>query len=94
MAVEWAGYGIRANAIAPGSIATPRSPDTPQRQAEVGSSLIPFKRSGEADDIGKAALFLSSDMARYVTGQTLAVDGGWMAAFLLNRDNQGPVRGR
>ena len=45
--------------------------------------LIPTKHLGTADEVGKAALFLFSDLASYVTGHTLVVDGGWMAAYLL-----------
>ena len=82
MAVEWAPHNIRVNAIAPGTITTPRIPDTTERLERVRTGHIPFKRRGTADEIGKAALFLASDLASYVTGQTLAVDGGWMAASL------------
>jgi 3-oxoacyl-[acyl-carrier protein] reductase len=82
MAVEWAARGIRVNAIAPGHIVTPRLYDTPQRVEAYAHSLIPMRSRGETDDIGKAALFLSSDMARYVTGTILDVDGGLLAANL------------
>ena len=83
MAVEWAPHNIRVNAIAPGSIATPRIPATPERVERTQKGLIPTKRLGTTDEIGKAALFLLSDLASYVTGHTLLVDGGWMAAYLL-----------
>ena len=83
MAVEWAPHNIRVNAIAPGSIATPRIPATPERMERTQKGLIPTKRLGTTDEIGKAALFLLSDLASYVTGHTLLVDGGWMAAYLL-----------
>lgn len=82
MAVEWAPHNIRVNAIAPGSIITPRIPETPERSAGTANGPIPAKRRGTTDEIGKAALFLASDLASYVTGHTLPVDGGWMAAFL------------
>jgi 3-oxoacyl-[acyl-carrier protein] reductase len=85
MAVEWAPQRIRVNAIAPGHIVTPRLYDTPQRVDAYANSLIPMRTRGETDDIGKAALFLSSDMARYVTGTTLDVDGGLLAANLFPR---------
>ena len=83
MAVEWAPHDIRVNAIAPGSTATPRIPATPERVERTRQGLIPAKRLGTADEVGKAALFLLSDLASYVTGHTLPVDGGWMAAYLL-----------
>jgi 3-oxoacyl-[acyl-carrier protein] reductase len=82
MAVEWAPHRIRVNAIAPGHIVTPRLYDTPQRVEAYANSLIPMRSRGETDDIGKAALFLSSDMSRYITGTTLDVDGGLLAANL------------
>jgi NAD(P)-dependent dehydrogenase (short-subunit alcohol dehydrogenase family) len=85
MAVEWAGHGIRVNAVAPGSITTPRRPDSEERRAEMARSLIPMKRRGQCDDIGKAVLYLASDMSAYVTGTTLTVDGGWMAASMYQR---------
>jgi NAD(P)-dependent dehydrogenase (short-subunit alcohol dehydrogenase family) len=84
MAVEWAPHRIRVNAIAPGHTVTPRLYDTPQH-AEIyaANSLLPVQRGGATDDIGKAALFLVSNLARYITGTTLDVDGGLLAANLL-----------
>ncbi|MDB5445555.1 MAG: entA [Phenylobacterium sp.] len=90
MAVELAPHGIRVNAVSPGTIKTPRTLQSGKVEdfdARIAGSNIPFKRSGTTDDIGKAALFLSSDLAAYVTGHNLAVDGGWLAANLL-----GPAR--
>jgi 3-oxoacyl-[acyl-carrier protein] reductase len=93
MAVEWAPHNIRVNAIAPGHIVTPRLYDTPQRAEGYARSLIPMRHRGNTDDIGKAALFLLSDLASYITGTTLDVDGGLMAANLfpagLPGNNQG-----
>jgi 3-oxoacyl-[acyl-carrier protein] reductase len=93
MAVEWAPHGIRVNAIAPGHIVTPRLYDTPRRAELYAASLLPMRRRGTPDDIGRAALFLASDMARYITGTTLDVDGGLLAANLfpggLPGNNQG-----
>jgi len=86
MAAEWAEHSIRVNAIAPGHIVTPRLYDTPARVDWYRTSVIPAKQRGTTDDIGKAALFLLSDLASYVTGVTLPVDGGLMAA---NRVNAG-----
>lgn len=84
MATEWAERGIRVNAIAPGSIATPRLPDTQAHRDAMKASLVPMERSGTTDDIGKAVLFLASDMSAYTTGHTLLVDGGWMSANLFD----------
>jgi 3-oxoacyl-[acyl-carrier protein] reductase len=85
MAVEWARHHIRVNAIAPGHIVTPRLYDTPQRVEQYAGSLLPMRQRGTPDDIGKAALFLASDLARYITGTTLDVDGGLLAANLFPR---------
>jgi hypothetical protein len=83
MAVEWASYNIRVNAIAPGPIVTPRLYDTPQRIETIANSLLPVRKRGVTDDIGKAVLFLASDLASYITGTTLDVDGGswWRICF-------------
>lgn len=80
MAVELAPHNIRVNSVAPGSIATPRIPASPERVKRTAEGLIPFKRLGTPDEVAKAVLFLLSDMSSYVTGHTLLVDGGWMAA--------------
>jgi 3-oxoacyl-[acyl-carrier protein] reductase len=93
MAVEWSTHRIRVNAIAPGHIVTPRLYDTPQRVEAYASSLIPMQARGTPDDIGRAALFLASDMARYITGTTLDVDGGLLAANLFPRGLPGNNRG-
>ncbi|HEX3993739.1 MAG TPA: SDR family NAD(P)-dependent oxidoreductase [Acetobacteraceae bacterium] len=79
MAVEWAPHHISVNAIAPGHIVTPRLFDTPRRVEGYANSLIPLRRRGTTDDIGKAALFLLSDLAGYVNGTTIDVDGGLLA---------------
>lgn len=84
MAVEW-GPQVRVNAIAPGAIKTPRLTWT-EESLEVFRNRVGLARPGETDEIGKAALFLVSDLSSYVTGHTLPVDGGWMAEYLLRRD--------
>jgi 3-oxoacyl-[acyl-carrier protein] reductase len=93
MAVEWAPHRIRVNAIAPGHIVTPRLYDTPQRAELYSGSLLPMRHRGTPDDIGRAALFLGSDMARYITGTTLDVDGGLLAANLFPRGLPGNNQG-
>jgi NAD(P)-dependent dehydrogenase (short-subunit alcohol dehydrogenase family) len=89
MAVEWAPHDIAVNAIAPGHIVTPRLYDTSQRQERYSNSLLPARRRGTTDDIGKAALFLLSDLASYVNGTTLDVDGGLLVANLFPGDLPG-----
>ena len=88
MAVELAGKNIRVNAIAPGAIATPRiNASFPDGEASpaLRSMLqtIPMGRMGQPEDIGNAVLFLTSGLARYITGHTLIVDGGLTAGFAL-----------
>lgn len=67
---------IRVNAIAPGSIETPRFREIPNYSREKAGSHNPLGRIGLPDDIADVAVFLVSDASRYVTGQVLHVDGG------------------
>lgn len=81
MANEWAAQDINVNAIAPGYMATDNTQalrDDPQRHDEI-LARIPAGRWGSPEDLAGAVIFLCSDAARYVHGQTLAVDGGWLA---------------
>lgn len=78
IAQELAPERIRVNAIAPGAIRTPINTaawNTPEAYADL-MTLVPYKRIGEPDDIARAAVWLASDAADYVTGTTLFVDGG------------------
>jgi len=78
IAQEVAPKRIRVNAIAPGAIRTPINTaawDTPEAYASL-MTLVPYGRIGEPDDIARAAVWLASDSADYVTGATLFVDGG------------------
>lgn len=77
LACELGPNGIRANAIAPGSILTPRMEVmlTEDRLTDA-AKRIPLGRVGSPPDIASAALFLTSDLSSYITGQTLVVDGG------------------
>lgn len=78
IAQEFAPKKIRINSIAPGAIATPINHDAWDTAAHLQEllKLIPQKRVGQVDDIGKAAVWLASDDADYVNGTTLFVDGG------------------
>ena len=78
LAQEVAPLKIRVNAIAPGAIRTPINTaawSTPQAYAAL-MTLVPYGRIGEPEDIGRAAVWLASDEADYVTGVSLFVDGG------------------
>jgi 2-deoxy-D-gluconate 3-dehydrogenase len=81
LANEWAKHGITVNAIAPGYMDTDNTEALradPQRAAEI-LGRIPMGRWGLPSDLGGPVVFLASDEAAYVTGHTLAVDGGWLA---------------
>ena len=78
MAQELAPFRIRVNSIAPGAIRTPINRpawEAPEAYAKL-MELVPYKRIGEPEDIAQAAVFLASDMADYINGTTLFVDGG------------------
>ncbi len=78
-ASEWGEFGIRVNCVGPGFIKTDETRgvwDDPEALARVVATT-PVRRIGAPEEIGYAALFLASDAAAYVTGQTLYVDGGW-----------------
>jgi NAD(P)-dependent dehydrogenase (short-subunit alcohol dehydrogenase family) len=78
MALELASKKITVNAIAPGIIATPGTKAELTDQAKAGLlAAIPLERLGTPDDIAGAALFLASDHASYITGQTIIIDGGY-----------------
>ena len=82
LAVEWAHYGIRVNAIAPGPVPTEgafsRLMADPSME-ETARNRVPLKRFGTPLEIADAAVYLMSDGASYVTGDTLTIDGGeWL----------------
>jgi NAD(P)-dependent dehydrogenase (short-subunit alcohol dehydrogenase family) len=89
LALEWADHGIRVNAIAPGTIRTPRS--GPDSDAGIARRGVPMARRGEPDEIAAAALFLVSDLSSYVTGQCLPVDGGTSAKHVHLGDDNAPI---
>ncbi|HEV2300288.1 MAG TPA: glucose 1-dehydrogenase [Stellaceae bacterium] len=81
LAIELSPKGVRVNAIGPGMIATPlnaKARENPDYMKNFGER-IPMGRIGVPEDIAGPAVFLASDLARYVTGVTLPVDGGYLA---------------
>lgn len=85
LAVEWARYGIRLNAVAPGPIPTDYAWEmlNPTDTSSVGATQIdqvPMQRAGTVEELANLEMFLLSDACRYLTGQTIAMDGGQMLA--------------
>lgn len=78
MAQEYAGQGIRVNAILPGSIDTPllRNAVSSQKEFDEYSKMNPMKRVGKPEEVANVAVFLASEEASYVTGGMYSVDGG------------------
>jgi len=81
LAQELAPLGVRVNALAPGVIETPMTAVTRENPERLQSFMnrIPMGRLGQPEDLVGPVIFLASDMSRYVTGVTLAVDGGFLA---------------
>jgi glucose 1-dehydrogenase len=78
LALEYAGQGIRVNGVGPGATVTPINRawiDDPVKRAQV-EEHIPMRRAGDADEMAGVTAFLASDLAAYITGQTIFVDGG------------------
>ena len=75
VAKELGARGIRANAIAPGFILTDMTKALPEDTLKQFVTLIPMRRGGEPEEVAKVALFLASDLASYVSGQVIQVNG-------------------
>ena len=93
MAVELAQHHITVNAIAPAQIDTRLTRTLPEDARRRRVERIPMGRFGEPEEVARVALFLASDDASYVTGHTLAVDGGYLAGGLWSRSPGSPPRG-
>jgi 3-oxoacyl-[acyl-carrier protein] reductase len=76
IAKEYARRGVTANCVAPGFIATPMTDKLNDKQREAIMTMVPANRLGTPDDIAAAVVYLASEEAAYVTGQTLHVNGG------------------
>lgn len=86
MSQEWGAHNIRTNAIAPDMIATPRVAAAYEAAGSSGDEVaigdgVPLRRAGLPDEIAGPLVFLISDLASFITGQTIVVDGGMMASF-------------
>lgn len=78
-ALELGPMGIRVNCVAPGAIDTDRTRIEASGYAEKWAAITPLRRIGTPEDVAEAVLFLASDRASFITGQTLMVDGGAMS---------------
>ncbi|OGX91454.1 SDR family NAD(P)-dependent oxidoreductase [Hymenobacter coccineus] len=76
LVIELSAHGITVNTVAPGATLTERTQDDPAYEA-TWQKLTPMGRPATVADIAQAALFLVSDHARHITGQSIVVDGGW-----------------
>jgi len=88
LAAQYGSSGVRANAVAPGVVATPmtihRMED--ERFRRMNLDMTPSTRTGRADDVAQAILFLSSPASSWINGQVLAVDGGWSSTKYLSEE--------
>ena len=75
-AKEFGRKNLRSNAIAPGFIETNMTHVLPEKVVETVLANTPLRKMGDAQDVANAALYLASDMSKFVTGQVLRVDGG------------------
>ncbi len=81
LAMELAPHGVTANSVAPGPVLTPLIAKTHNQETMAAyTAMIPAGRMGTVEEIADAVVFLASDQAGYINGQTLAVDGGYLAA--------------
>jgi len=80
LALEWARYNIQVNAVAPGYVITPMNEKDLMDEKIYNhvTGKIPMRRLGQIEDIAGSVVFLASEAANYITGSTLAVEGGWL----------------
>jgi len=82
LALDLGRFGVRVNAVAPGYVDTPMQRAKPAAVLQESIDKVPLGRIADADEIAKVVLFLLSDLASYVTGETVVADGGVMAKYV------------
>ena len=85
------GPNVRVNAVAPGAVETLRIKEQLKKHGQTSVQLghLPLQRMGTPDEMAKAGLFLLSDLASYITGHTLPVEGGWLSTYLVDTSTAG-----
>lgn len=91
MAVEWGSAGIRVNAVSCGTIMSSEARRWAEGVDEVAKSAVPLGRCGEPHEIAATVVFLLSDLASYISGEVVGVDGGALARAPYNDSNNIPV---
>lgn len=91
MAVEWGAAGIRVNAVSCGTIMSAEARRWADGVEEVAKSVVPLGRCGEPDEVAATVVFLLSDLASYISGDVIKVDGGALARAPYNDANNIPV---
>jgi len=81
LALDLGPFGVRVNAVAPGFIDTPMQQTKPASALQADIDKVALGRLGSADEVAKVVLFLLSDLASYVSGETIVTDGGVMARY-------------
>lgn len=76
LALEWARYGIGVNCVAPGAVNTQMTQNIPEKIKQAMLASVPYGRLAEPKEIAAVHAFLCSDLASYVSGQVIFVDGG------------------
>jgi citronellol/citronellal dehydrogenase len=94
LAVEWAQHGIAVNAVAPGIIRSSGTERYPQEFVEMGRQRTPMKRLGTPEEVAELCVYLGSDAASFVTGETWYIDGGahlWGDTWLIPDREPAPL---
>lgn len=93
LAIEWAAYGIRVVAVSPGAIETPERKEIIDGMwRDLFSKWVPLGRFGQTQEVADVVAFLASDLAAYITGTTVYIDGGYASNLVRYDSRQDPIR--